>query len=78
MTPAPEATDMATMAVEMNEEGFFDTPHAVVKPDGSKRLLFLGDSFTAGIGIPKEDRFTDLVQDGLACGSLPIKVMVSL
>jgi len=66
MRPSSHAQDMENMAVNMNGEGFFDISHTVSKPEGVKRLLFLGDSFTAGIGIPKKDRFTDLVYDGLS------------
>lgn len=57
----PPADDMDEMHIAMNSEGFLDTTHAVVKPPGTKRLLFLGDSFTIGFGVPKKDRFTNVI-----------------
>jgi lysophospholipase L1-like esterase len=66
--PSSLAEDMEEMAITINGEGFFDDHHAVAKPEGIKRLLFLGDSFTAGIGIPKKNRFTDLIKERLSTG----------
>jgi len=66
--PNSLAEDMEEMAITINGEGFFDDHHAVAKPEEIKRLLFLGDSFTAGIGIPKENRFADLVKERLSTG----------
>jgi len=48
---------------EKNENGFRDRNELTTfVPGGKKRIIFLGDSFTAGHGIRRmEDRFTDLV-----------------
>ena len=60
--------DMEVMRVVMNGEGFFDTRHAVAKPPGRKRILFLGDSFTIGFGVSRENRYTDRIQQILGSG----------
>jgi len=59
---------MEVMRIVMNKEGFFDSPHAVAKPPGKKRILFLGDSFTIGFGITRENRYTDRIQRILGSG----------
>jgi lysophospholipase L1-like esterase len=48
---------------EKNENGFRDRNELTTfVPGGKKRIIFLGDSFTAGHGIRRmEDRFTDLI-----------------
>src|SRR5580698_10695367 len=48
---------------EKNQNGFRDRQELTTYvPGGKKRIIFLGDSFTAGHGIPRmEDRFTDLI-----------------
>ena len=60
--------DMDDMQVVMNSEGFWDIPHKTSKPQGIRRLLFLGDSFTIGWAVPKEERFTDLINRRLSSG----------
>ncbi len=48
---------------EENENGFRDRNELTTYvPGGKQRIIFLGDSFTAGHGIRRmEDRFTDLI-----------------
>jgi len=48
---------------EKNQNGFRDRNELTTfVPGGKKRIIFLGDSFTAGHGIRRmEDRFTDLI-----------------
>ncbi len=48
---------------EKNQNGFRDRQELTTYvPGGKKRIIFLGDSFTAGHGIRRmEDRFTDLI-----------------
>jgi hypothetical protein len=60
--------DMDDMHVSMNSEGFWDTSRQTRKPESVKRLLFLGDSFTIGLGITREERFSDLIKDRLTSG----------
>ena len=65
MTPRGETTDTTSMEVVMNGDGFLDDRHSTAKTPGSKRLLFLGDSFTAGLGISRQSRFTDVIKEQL-------------
>lgn len=44
---------------EINSDGFRDREHSRQKPRGKKRLLFIGDSVTEGIGVKSKDRFTE-------------------
>ena len=60
--------DMEVMEVRMNGQGFWDGPHALEKPPGIRRVLFLGDSFTIGFGVQARSRFADRVQAGLGQG----------
>jgi lysophospholipase L1-like esterase len=48
---------------EKNQNGFRDRNELTTfVPSGKKRIIFLGDSFTAGQGVRRmEDRFTDLI-----------------
>jgi hypothetical protein len=61
--------DMDDMHVTMNGEGFWDSDHQEKKPDGTKRILFLGDSFTIGYGVRYEDRFSELISRKLPFGT---------
>jgi lysophospholipase L1-like esterase len=56
---------MENMPVSMNDKGFVDRHHSVLKPKGVTRIVFLGDSFTVGFGLPKEARFADLIMNHL-------------
>ena len=57
--------DMEVMHIVMNGEGFFDSQHQVTKPQGKKRILFLGDSFTIGFGVSRKNRYTDRIREYL-------------
>ena len=47
----------------LNSLGCRDREWTTSKPDGVRRIAFVGDSFTYGWGIERvEDRFTDLIQ----------------
>ncbi len=43
--------------IEINSLGFRDYEYTVNKPHGAKRILFLGDSFTLGWGVPLNNIF---------------------
>jgi lysophospholipase L1-like esterase len=60
--------DMEEMHVKMNSEGFWDEEHEARKPPGVKRILFLGDSFTVGYGVPREKKFTETMKASLPKG----------
>jgi lysophospholipase L1-like esterase len=68
LSPPTAAKDMEDMRVSMNEEGFLDDSHLAARPPGVNSLLFLGDSFTIGLGIPIAERFTDLISHDLQPG----------
>lgn len=60
--------DMEVMHIVMNGEGFFDSRHEVANPPDKKRILFLGDSFTIGFGVSRQNRYTDRIQRTLGPG----------
>lgn len=47
--------------LQTNHEGFRDSRHSLQKPDGKKRVLFLGDSVLFGWSLPLKARFTDVL-----------------
>jgi len=56
-----------TQAVHRNSLGLRDIDYASPKPPGVKRVLFLGDSFTFGSGVERDDAvFPELVEHRLA------------
>lgn len=56
-----------TQAVHRNSLGLRDIDYASPKPPGAKRVLFLGDSFTFGSGVERDDAiFPELVEQRLA------------
>jgi lysophospholipase L1-like esterase len=58
--------EMDDMHILMNSDGFWDDAHPIRKMAGFKRILFLGDSFTIGYGVNKNDRFTELIKKQLS------------
>lgn len=68
LSPPPDAKDMADTPITMNGDGFLDDSFTLPRPPCVNGLLFLGDSFTVGLGIPKRERFTDLIKDDLGPG----------
>ncbi|MEW6221347.1 MAG: hypothetical protein AB1634_17680 [Thermodesulfobacteriota bacterium] len=59
------------MHIVYNSNGFWDDERGRDKAPGVKRVLFLGDSFTMGYAVQREERYTDLV-----AGMLPEGVEV--
>lgn len=61
---------------KLNSLGCRDVEWTKEKPEGLRRIAFLGDSFTYGWGIERvEDRFTDRLQarfDGLSAGAVEV------
>lgn len=51
--PPPEAP------VESNSTGFRDAEHIPAKPDGLMRIAFIGDSYTFGQGVRRDERFSE-------------------
>jgi hypothetical protein len=57
-----------------NRFGFRDGEFSVRKPPGVYRIVVVGDSFTAAMGIPEEERYTELVESALAARR-PVEVL---
>ena len=51
----------------INQLGFRDREHAIEKPDGTYRILGIGDSFVYG-NVPLEDNFLRVAEDGISAG----------
>jgi lysophospholipase L1-like esterase len=47
--------------VSLNEYGFRERSFSLEKPSGKFRVAVMGDSFTFGNGIPREERYSDLL-----------------
>ena len=47
---------------EINEQGFRDEDFSEEKPADTYRILVLGDSFVVGVGVAREDRFSDQLE----------------
>jgi hypothetical protein len=62
----PEA--QKKIEIKINSLGFRDADHSIRKAD-SKRILFLGDSFVAGLAVPFEQTFPRVVQSILDSNS---------
>lgn len=51
--------------IRTNNQGFRSNFDFNKESQGKKRIVFLGDSFTAGDGVANEGRFSDLVMDSI-------------
>ncbi|MGZ4846660.1 MAG: hypothetical protein ACXV5N_10810 [Halobacteriota archaeon] len=51
--------------IKTNNQGFRSNFPFEKERHGEKRIIFLGDSFTAGDGVANEDRFSDLVMTSI-------------
>lgn len=54
-----------TPEVNINSHGFRDDEVSIEKPEGTKRILVLGDSFTFGMNIAQPDIFTEVLERNL-------------
>ena len=59
---------------EFNADGLRDRTHAEEKPSGTMRLIFLGDSVTAGAQIEEEEAFPQALQARLDEDGRPVEV----
>lgn len=59
---------------EINADGLRDRTHAVEKPEGVLRLVFLGDSVTLGAEIAPAEAYPQLVQRHLDERGAPVEV----
>ena len=58
-------TEEYTIHVKINSKGLRDREYNYSKPDGIKRIVVLGDSFTWGIGVEDKERYTEILEDSL-------------
>jgi HEAT repeat protein len=59
---------------EFNADGVRDRTHAVEKPEGTWRVVFLGDSVTLGDGIKPDQAFPQQLQARLDAEGRPVEV----
>lgn len=51
-----------SVEVKRNSLGFHDAEHSFPKPEGTFRIVFLGDSFTEAIQVPLEETFPKIIE----------------
>lgn len=56
-----DLVDVEDIPMRSNSSGFWDKEFVLQKPPDRCRIAFLGDSFTWGLGVREEERFTDLL-----------------
>ena len=62
--------------VRTNSVGFRDSKEwTVPKPEGTFRIMVLGDSFTFGNGVNAEERFSDLLEERLGREGMNVEVL---
>lgn len=57
-----DLVDVEDIPVQTNTQGFWDQEFSLKKPENVCRIIFLGDSFTWGMGVREEERFSYLLQ----------------
>lgn len=50
-------------SITTNDEGFVDAFWNITPEKGVKRIVALGDSFTEAVQVPREQRFTDILEN---------------
>ena len=68
--PKPNAEGIYAMSdsktqIEINSKGLRDQDYDYKKPEGIKRIVVLGDSFTWGYGVEEKNIFTEILEDEL-------------
>jgi len=56
-----DMVDVEGIPVRSNSLGFWDRDFPIQKTSGRSRILFLGDSFTWGLGVRESERFTNVL-----------------
>src|SRR5688572_11290724 len=54
--------DVENIPVRGNSLGFWDREFRLEKDPKRRRIVFLGDSFTWGLGVREDERFTNIVE----------------
>lgn len=55
-------TDQFRTHVRINRKGLRDREHSYGRPDDTKRILVIGDSFAWGFGVEEAERFSELLE----------------
>ena len=61
--------------LQRNRFGFRDAEFSVRKAPGTTRIIAVGDSFTAAMGIAEEDRYTARLETALRAGGASVEVL---
>ena len=61
--------------LQRNRFGFRDGEFSVRKPPGTTRIIVVGDSFTAAMGIAEEERYSERVEAALRARRGPVEVL---
>ena len=64
-----------SITFEINDQGLRDDPVAIPKPEGTYRVVCLGDSFVLGYTVDREDLFVDLLEDAWTSDARRIEVV---
>ena len=59
------APDGLRHKIIINSKGLRDKEYSYSKPDGTFRILILGDSMTAGLAVPRKNLFTEVLEQRL-------------
>jgi HEAT repeat protein/lysophospholipase L1-like esterase len=59
---------------EFNADGLRDRTHAEEKPEGMRRVVFLGDSVTAGAEVQPDEAYPQVLQRRLEAEGRPVEV----
>jgi len=70
-------TPNSTTLVKINSKGLRDKEYDYYKPEGTKRIIVLGDSFAWGYGVEVRERFTEILKDKLPSNYEVINMGVS-
>jgi len=74
--PVPDAVGEAFRGyVKINSAGFRDDEYSLDKPEGTYRIVALGDSITFGMKFPIEDRFTERLEEHLRADGRAAEVL---
>ena len=77
LSEGPFTMPDSTTYVKINSKGLRDSEYDYEKPSGVKRILVLGDSFTWGYGVEKDEIFTERLEKMLGKGFEVINAGVS-
>ncbi|HMB69488.1 MAG TPA: GDSL-type esterase/lipase family protein, partial [bacterium] len=61
--------------VRINSAGFRDREYPLEKPEGTRRLLVLGDSITFGNSLRREERFSEILEERYREDGEPVEVL---